>query len=201
MACLVSVSQIRKALSKGNQRPPNSVRYTLAFISQYPGSSFNTTISQEKHCDPKGDSRKCTRPPRRPASKSSYCSTSHSLQVTYVSSASAIHRITGLLLSGSLYGLATLYLCAPALDLNLDSAAMAAAFGSLPVAVKAALKFGLSMPFTYHWFNGVKHLIWDSGRLLSKTRSGRLTWVVLACSMSASFGHAEMHSCYMRTRF
>jgi succinate dehydrogenase (ubiquinone) cytochrome b560 subunit len=109
---------------------------------------------------------------------------------TYESSASAIHRITGLLLSGSLYGLATLYLCAPALDLNLDSATMAAAFGSLPVAVKASLKFGLSMPFTYHGFNGVKHLIWDSGRLLSKTRSGRLTWVVLGCSMSASFGLA-----------
>lgn len=81
MACLVSVSQIDKALSKGNQSPPNSVRYTLAFINSYPGSSFNTTISQEKNCDPKGDSRMCTQPPRRPASKSSYCSTSHSLQV------------------------------------------------------------------------------------------------------------------------
>jgi succinate dehydrogenase (ubiquinone) cytochrome b560 subunit len=65
---------------------------------------------------------------------------------------------------------------------------MAAAFGSLPVAVKTALKFGVSMPFTYHGFNGVKHLIWDSGRLLSKTRSEGATWVVLACSLSASFG-------------
>ncbi|KAJ5766095.1 succinate dehydrogenase cytochrome b560 subunit [Penicillium nucicola] len=107
---------------------------------------------------------------------------------TYVSSASAIQRVTGLMLSGTLYGFATLYLCAPVLDLNLDSTSMAAAFGSLPTTAKAALKFGLSMPFTYHGFNGVKHLVWDSGRLLSKTRSGGATWVVLACSISSSFG-------------
>ena len=108
----------------------------------------------------------------------------------YISTASALHRITGLLLSGSVYGLATAYLCAPALGLQFDSSDMVAAFGSLPTGVKAALKFGASMPFTYHCFNGVKHLVWDSGRLLSKTQSGRATWVVLGCSVSTSLGLA-----------
>ncbi|KAJ6016209.1 hypothetical protein N7540_010800 [Penicillium herquei] len=108
----------------------------------------------------------------------------------YVNSSSAIHRITGLILSGSLYGFATLYLFAPTLGLHLDSATIVEAFGSLPVTVKTAIKFGLSIPFTYHAFNGVKHLVWDSGRLLGKKQSGRATWIVLICSMSASLGLA-----------
>ncbi|KAJ5707577.1 hypothetical protein N7488_007378 [Penicillium malachiteum] len=108
----------------------------------------------------------------------------------YVNSSSALHRITGLLLSGSLYGFATLYLFAPTLGLHLDSATIVEAFGSLPIAVKTAIKFGLSVPFTYHAFNGVKHLVWDSGRFLGKQQSGRATWIVLICSTSASLGLA-----------
>lgn len=104
----------------------------------------------------------------------------------YVSSASALHRITGLLLSGSLYSLATIYLLAPTMGIHFDSATLVAAFESLPVAVKTALKFCFAMPFTYHAFNGVKHLVWDTGRLLGKIQSGRASWVVLACSMSSS---------------
>jgi succinate dehydrogenase (ubiquinone) cytochrome b560 subunit len=104
----------------------------------------------------------------------------------YVSSVSALHRITGLLLSGSLYGLATFYFLAPALGIQFDSTTLVTAFGSLPVAMKTALKFCSAMPFTYHAFNGVKHLVWDTGRLLGKVQSGRASWVVLACSVSSS---------------
>lgn len=108
----------------------------------------------------------------------------------YVSSASALHRITGLLLSGSVYGFAMMYLCAPALGWQFDWGDIVAGFGSLPTGLKAALKFGSSMPFTYHVFNGFKQLVWDSGRLLGRTQSGRVSWVVLACSMSTSLGLA-----------
>ncbi|KAJ5730579.1 uncharacterized protein N7483_005087 [Penicillium malachiteum] len=104
----------------------------------------------------------------------------------YVNSSSALHRITGILLSGSLYGFATLYLFAPTLGLHLDSATIIEAFGSLPVTVKTAIKFGLTIPFTYHAFSGIKNLMWDSDRLLGKKQSGRATWIVLICSMSAS---------------
>lgn len=107
-----------------------------------------------------------------------------------MSSVSALQRITGILLSGSLYGLATLYLFAPSLGLHLDTAIMVSAFGSLPIAVKTALKMGFAMPFTYHGFNGVKNLVWDTGRLLGKTQSGRASWVVLLLSASASLGLA-----------
>lgn len=104
----------------------------------------------------------------------------------YVSSVSALQRITGLLLSGSLYGFATLYLLTPLTGMHLDVDTIAAAFGSLPLVVKTGAKFFLSIPFTYHGFNGVKHLVWDTGRLLGKSTSGRASWVVLVCSMSTS---------------
>jgi len=104
----------------------------------------------------------------------------------YVSSASALQRITGILLSGSLYACFTFYLAAPILGMPFDTTTMIAAFGSLPIVVKAALKFFISMPFTYHGFNGVKHLIWDTGRFLSKNGSGRVTWLVLGCSTTTS---------------
>ncbi|KAF3396107.1 Succinate dehydrogenase cytochrome B subunit [Penicillium rolfsii] len=108
----------------------------------------------------------------------------------YVSSVSALQHITGIVLSGGLYGFATLYLLAPATGIHFDSSTIATSFGSLPLAVKIAVKFGLSIPFTYHGFNGIKHLVWDTGRLLGKEYSGRASWIVLGCSLSTSFALA-----------
>lgn len=83
-----------------------------------------------------------------------------------------------------------MYLCAPTLGLQFDWTEITAAFGFSLIGVKAALKFGFLMPFTYHGFNGIKHLVWDSGRLLSKIQSGTASWLVLVCSISASLGLA-----------
>ena len=83
-----------------------------------------------------------------------------------------------------------MYLCALTLGLQFDWTEITAAFGFSPIGVKAALKFRFSMPFTYHGFNGIKHLVWDSGRLLSKIQSGTASWLVLVCSISASLGLA-----------
>ncbi|KAJ5769430.1 succinate dehydrogenase cytochrome b560 subunit [Penicillium odoratum] len=108
----------------------------------------------------------------------------------FVSSASAIHRITGILLAGSLYGLATFYLLSPTLGIRFDSATLVEAFGALPATVKTGIKFAITTPFTFHAFNGLKQLIWDTGFLLGKKQSGRASWMVLVCSMSASLGLA-----------
>lgn len=106
----------------------------------------------------------------------------------YVSAVSALQRITGIVLSGGLYCVATLYLFSPYLGVHLDSTTLVDAFGSLDEVTKSAIKFTASLPFTYHSLNGVKQLIMDSGRLLGKVSSGRASWVVLVCSASASLG-------------
>ncbi|KAG7002305.1 hypothetical protein G7Y79_00027g059970 [Physcia stellaris] len=99
---------------------------------------------------------------------------------------SALNRITGSTLSGGFYLFGAAYLCAPLFGWHLDSASMAAAFGSLPVAVKVMLKFGVAMPFTFHSFNGVRHLIWDTGRELSNKGVQRTGWTVVGLSVVGS---------------
>ena len=55
------------------------------------------------------------------------------------------------------------YLVGLVFDWHLDVASMAAAFGSLPVAAKFGIKTAITLPFTYHSLNGLRHLAWDTG--------------------------------------
>ena len=63
---------------------------------------------------------------------------------------------------------------------------MAAAFGSLPVVVKVLMKFGIAIPFTFHSFNGVRHLIWDTGRELSNKGVQRTGYTVIGLTLLSS---------------
>ncbi|RQM08589.1 hypothetical protein DH86_00000301 [Scytalidium sp. 3C] len=77
---------------------------------------------------------------------------------------SSLHRITGAALSGSVYIFSLAYLASPVLGWHLDSASLAAAFAAWPVAAKVATKALIALPFTFHSFNGVRHLVWDLGK-------------------------------------
>jgi succinate dehydrogenase (ubiquinone) cytochrome b560 subunit len=72
------------------------------------------------------------------------------------------NRITGGFLSAGFYALGLTYLASPLFGWHMDSATMAAAFASWPVAAKVATKFIFAFPFTFHSFNGVRHLVWDT---------------------------------------
>ena len=63
---------------------------------------------------------------------------------------------------------------------------MAAAFGSLPVAVKVALKFGIALPFTFHSWNGIRHLVWDTGRAFANKRVVQSGWAVIGLTVVSS---------------
>ena len=63
---------------------------------------------------------------------------------------------------------------------------MAAAFGSLPVAAKVLLKFGITMPFTFHSYNGVRHLMWDTGVGLTNKEVVKTGWTVVGLSVVSS---------------
>ncbi|KAL1999727.1 hypothetical protein VTN02DRAFT_4091 [Thermoascus thermophilus] len=105
-------------------------------------------------------------------------------QITWYGS--ALHRITGSVLSGGLYVFATAYLAAPLLGWHLESASIAAAFGALPVAAKFLLKFGAALPFTYHGFNGVRHLVWDLGKTLTNKQVIQTGWAVVGATVLSS---------------
>ena len=103
---------------------------------------------------------------------------------------SGLNRITGVALSGGFYVFGLAYLATPLLGWHLDSATLAAAFGSLPVLVKAAAKFVVAMPFTYHSFNGLRHLMWDFGVGFKNASVVRTGWTVVGVSVVSALGLA-----------
>ncbi|KAL8681359.1 MAG: hypothetical protein Q9186_002502 [Xanthomendoza sp. 1 TL-2023] len=103
---------------------------------------------------------------------------------------SALNRITGSLLSGGFYLFGACYLISPLFGWHLESSALAASFAELPTAVKLLLKFGVAVPFTFHSFNGVRHLVWDSGREFANKSVVRTGYVVMGLTVVSSGGLA-----------
>ncbi|KAI4118284.1 MAG: hypothetical protein LQ345_001628 [Seirophora villosa] len=103
---------------------------------------------------------------------------------------SALNRITGSVLSGGFYVFGFAYLVSPLLGWHIESAALAQSFAELPTLVKGGLKFLVALPFTFHSFNGVRHLIWDSGREFANKSVVRTGWVVMGLTVVSSLGLA-----------
>ncbi len=99
---------------------------------------------------------------------------------------SGLNRITGVILSGGFYVFGTAYLVAPLLGWHLDSASMAAAFGSLPFLVKAPMKFLVALPFTYHSWNGFRHLFWDMGTSFKNKTVIATGWTVVGLTFAST---------------
>ncbi|XP_050312165.1 succinate dehydrogenase cytochrome b560 subunit, mitochondrial-like [Anthonomus grandis grandis] len=74
------------------------------------------------------------------------------------------HRATGMVLTGYLVALsmAALYLPCP-IEFYIEQL-KCMEIGALPM---FALKFFFAFPLTYHFFNGIRHLLWDTARFLT----------------------------------
>lgn len=105
-------------------------------------------------------------------------------QITWYTS--MMNRITGIALSGGLYLFGTAYLVAPTLGWHLESQALAAAFASWPVILQATTKFLVSMPFTFHCFNGVRHLVWDTASMITNKQVNQTGWLVVGLTVVSS---------------
>jgi succinate dehydrogenase (ubiquinone) cytochrome b560 subunit len=111
-------------------------------------------------------------------------------QITWY--ASSLHRLTGSILSGGFYVFGAAYLVSPLFGWHLDSASLAAAFGSLPVLAKVGLKGLVAFPFTFHSFNGIRHLVWDLGKEFSNKAVIRSGWTVVGISAVSALYLATM---------
>ena len=105
-------------------------------------------------------------------------------QITWYGS--ALNRITGSVLSGGIYVFGAAYLFSPLFGWHLESAHLAEMFGSLGPVTKYIIKFGVALPFCYHSFNGVRHLVWDSGREFSTAAVMRTGWAVVGLTVVGS---------------
>jgi len=99
-------------------------------------------------------------------------------QITWY--ASIFHRITGTGLSVGLYAFFLSYLAAPVVGIPIDSGHIVDFVHSLPEWAKYTGKTILAIPFTFHSLNGLRHLTWDSTKLLSNSAVTRSGYAVVA---------------------
>lgn len=81
-----------------------------------------------------------------------------------------------------MYLFATAYLLSPVTGWDIGSETLATSFASLSPVTAFALKFGVALPFTFHCFNGLRHLVWDTGRGLTNKQVSRSGWAVVGAS-------------------
>jgi len=101
-------------------------------------------------------------------------------QLTWIGSIA--NRITGVGLSVLLYGFSIAYVTAPAFGLPFDTAAVVSLVQGMPEWLKISGKAILAAPFAFHSFNGLRHLGWDVGKLLSLKGAYRSGYAVLGAT-------------------
>lgn len=97
---------------------------------------------------------------------------------------SILHRITGVILSIGI--LVLVYWLAAAAGGDESYAGAVALLGS---AFGQILLFGWTLAFFYHFCNGIRHLVWDTGRGFEIRQVERSGWavVVLAVVLTVAF--------------
>ncbi|KAI3316995.1 succinate dehydrogenase cytochrome b subunit [Xylariaceae sp. AK1471] len=103
-------------------------------------------------------------------------------------SSSVWTRITGGGFTAALYVFSISYLAAPLTGWHLESATLASAAASLPLAVKGGLKFLVTWPFMFHLFNGMRHLVWDLAKGFSKSAIHTGNWAIWGGSLVSALG-------------
>ncbi|CAG8451384.1 10406_t:CDS:10 [Acaulospora morrowiae] len=105
---------------------------------------------------------------------------------------SITHRITGAGLATVFYGAAIAYALNSPLGLDFNSQSLTAIVATLPPSVKLTGKFLLAWPFTFHAFNGIRHLVWDLGGALSLKGVYATGYAVLGLSTLTAAGAVAM---------
>ena len=91
---------------------------------------------------------------------------------------SILHRVTGVALSiGFIVYVAWLF------DAASGPAAYATFYSLLDSTIGRLLLIGWSYAFFFHVANGVRHLVWDTGRGLEKAQATTSAWFVVVASI------------------
>lgn len=94
---------------------------------------------------------------------------------------SALHRITGVGLAVGVYGVTASF------GLGLvDTASLVDFYAALPTIAKFSLKTLATLPFSFHLWNGIRHLIWDAGYLVNISGVYKTGYTVLGLTAITS---------------
>ena len=96
----------------------------------------------------------------------------------YTMSLSILHRLTGIAAS---VGFLLFAWWLMALATGHDAYQRAMALLQTPVA--KLLLVGFAFSFVYHFCNGIRHLVWDTGRGLERAQARRSGWLVIVSAL------------------
>src|ERR1044071_2262033 len=96
----------------------------------------------------------------------------------YTMSLSILHRITGV---AATFGFLALVWWLMALATGPDAYAHAMALLSMPLA--KLLLVGFTFSFVYHFCNGIRHLVWDTGRGLERAQARASGYFVVVAAL------------------
>ena len=99
-------------------------------------------------------------------------------KLMYTMSLSIMHRITGVADSVGLLAFVWWLLA-----LASGPGAYAAAMQVLSTPVAKLLLVGFTFSFVYHFCNGIRHLVWDTGRGLERAQARRSAAVVIVAAL------------------
>ncbi len=101
-------------------------------------------------------------------------------QITWYSG--ALMRNSAILITTPVYLFGAAYLFSPLFGWHLDTASLVEWFGSLSSGTRLAVKGVFGFPFCFHIVHGLRHLIWDTGMMLSNRQVAVSGWLGLGVS-------------------
>ena len=107
-------------------------------------------------------------------------------QITWYSG--ALMRNSAILIAVPVYLLGAAYLFSPLFGWHLDTASLVEWFGSLSMGTRLAIKGVFGFPFCFHIVHGSRHLIWDTGMMLSNRQVAVSGWLGLGISVMGTVG-------------
>ncbi|KAF3932967.1 hypothetical protein ABW20_dc0103014 [Dactylellina cionopaga] len=97
-------------------------------------------------------------------------------------------RITGVTISGIFYLYAIGYVLVSPFGVNMSIANVSKKWGELSAPLKVAVKAPLAVCFSFHFWNGIRHLVWDTGRELTVRGVYRTGYGVLGLTVASTLG-------------
>ncbi|TIA89446.1 hypothetical protein E3P99_02077 [Wallemia hederae] len=101
---------------------------------------------------------------------------------------SIANRVTGVGLSAGMYAFAIGYVSLPLANAGFDSAALIELAQSAPVWLKALIKAPVAAAFSYHSLNGIRHLLWDTGKFLTLKGAYQSGYAVIGLTAVSTIG-------------
>ena len=97
-------------------------------------------------------------------------------------------RNSAILITVPVYIFGAAYLVSPLFGWHLDTTSLVQWFGAMSPATRLAIKAVFGFPFCFHIVHGLRHLIWDTGMMLTNRQVAVSGWLGLGISVLGTVG-------------